>query len=121
MNDSEGVADLRLALMTVGDPNQLTGGYRYQHMMAQGCPVYNRAVSNSTLITNRQGSVCIDMQRTIVLDVCTATYDDRSGIRSHNSVVPDACTLLYGDIADDHCTRGDKNVFSDGGHNTLIW
>src|SRR5207237_10657263 len=61
------------------------------------------------------------MQRTIVLDVCTATYDDRSGIPSHNSVVPDACTLLYGDIADDHCARGDKYVFGDGRHNTFIW
>src|SRR5437868_39122 len=90
-------------------------------MMAQCCPVYNRAVPNSTLITNRQGSVSIDMQRTIVLDVCTATNDDRSVIPSYDSVIPDVRTLLYGDIADDHCTGGDKYVFGDGRHNTLIW
>lgn len=33
MNDCEGATNLRLSLVTLGDPNRQTGGYRYHRMM----------------------------------------------------------------------------------------
>jgi glycosyltransferase involved in cell wall biosynthesis len=38
VNDPEVVTDLRLSLVTLGDPNRQTGGYRYHRLMADAAP-----------------------------------------------------------------------------------
>ena len=42
--DPIGQPVLRLALVTLGDPNQQTGGHRYQRMMARAAPGYGAEV-----------------------------------------------------------------------------
>ena len=51
MNDSDGAPALRLSLVTVGDPNQLTGGYRYQHMMVRAASEHGAEIHVSSIPT----------------------------------------------------------------------
>jgi glycosyltransferase involved in cell wall biosynthesis len=41
VNDREGATKLRLSLVTLGDPNQQTGGYRYHRMIAQAAHTHD--------------------------------------------------------------------------------
>jgi glycosyltransferase involved in cell wall biosynthesis len=46
---SERATDLRLALLTLGDPNRLTGGHRYNAMMAAAAPLHGAAIRSRSL------------------------------------------------------------------------
>src|SRR5437660_3031480 len=91
-----------------------------QHMIAYGCAVDNGAVSNCTLVANGEGCIGIDVQGAVVLNVGTATDDNGCGVPAHDCVIPDAGAFVDDDVANDHCTRGDKYVVCDGRPDTFI-
>src|SRR5207248_1523715 len=78
------------------------------------------SMSNCTLFTDGQGRIGIDMQGAIILDVGARTNNNGSGVATYNSVVPDACALMDGDITNDHSSRGDEDIVGDGWPNTVI-
>jgi glycosyltransferase involved in cell wall biosynthesis len=51
VNDSDSATDLRLALVTLGDPNQQTGGYRYHRMMAEVAPSHGAHIRFASIPT----------------------------------------------------------------------
>src|SRR5437016_3309521 len=89
-------------------------------MIAQRCAVDNRPMSNRTLFTNSQGRIGIDMQGAIILDVGARTNNNGSAIATYNGVIPDACALMDGDIANDHCTWGNKDIIGNGWPDAVI-
>src|SRR5712691_4742426 len=89
-------------------------------MIVQCCAVDDGSMSNCTLFTNGQGGVGINMQGAIILNVSARTNDDGSGIATYNGVVPDACTSMDGDIANDHSPRGNEDIVGDGWPNAVI-
>jgi glycosyltransferase involved in cell wall biosynthesis len=44
VNDPEVVTDLHLSLVTLGDPNRQTGGYRYHRLMADAAPSHRAEI-----------------------------------------------------------------------------
>src|SRR5438128_1743538 len=89
-------------------------------MIAQRCTMNDGPMPNCTLFTNGQGRIGIDMQGAIILDVGARTNNNGSAVATYNGVIPDACTLMNGDIANNHCTRGNEDVICDGRPNAVI-
>src|SRR5437667_12222413 len=90
------------------------GIHAYQDMMSQGRTVDNGTMPNGTLIANSKRGVGIQMERAIILDIRAATYDDGSGITTHDGIVPDAGGFVDGDVADNHCAGADEDIIGDG-------
>jgi hypothetical protein len=61
------------------------------------------------------------MQRAIVLDIGMMPDDDGRGITANDGIVPDAGSLVNGDIANNHRAGRDKDIFGNGGPYTLKW
>jgi glycosyltransferase involved in cell wall biosynthesis len=51
VNGCEDAGHLRLSLLTLGDPNQWTGGYRYHRMMALAAPAHRAEIRFSSIPT----------------------------------------------------------------------
>src|SRR2546425_3529681 len=94
--------------------------HRDQHTVTYCCTVNNGTMADGTFVANRERCICIYMECAVVLDICATPYDDGCAIAAHDGIVPDACAFVNGDVADDHCTGGDEDVFGDGRPNIVI-
>src|SRR6185312_138477 len=94
--------------------------HTYQHMVGYRGTVNDRSVSNRTFVANRQGSIFIDMQYAVILNIGSPTDDNRSNISTYNRIVPDAGALSNGDVTDNHRAWGDEDILFNSGNHAFI-
>src|SRR5258706_14039837 len=92
----------------------------YQHVISYCSTMNDGTVPDRTFVANCQRRILVDMQHAVILYVGSPTNHDRGAISTHDGVVPDACALSNGDVADDHRSWGDEDVLFDSGGNTFI-
>jgi hypothetical protein len=99
---------------------QYNSVHAYQHVIGYRGTMNDGTVPDRTFVANGQRGILIDMQHAVILNVGSPTNHDRSAISTHDGVIPDACTLSNGDVADDHRAWGNEDVLFDSGGNTFI-
>src|SRR5579883_413793 len=96
------------------------GVHANKYMVTYRRAMHDSAVTDRTLIPNRQGRILIDVQHAVILNIGAASNDDGRAISSHDRIVPDAGPFANGDIANDHRARGNEDVALDGGRYALV-
>src|SRR5579875_363913 len=88
------------------------GFHAQKDAVAQGRTVDHTAMTNGAVLADGQGSIGIQMQHTVVLNVGAPPNKDGSRVSANHAVVPDARALTNSNVAYDIGSRGDKDIVS---------
>jgi hypothetical protein len=79
-------------------------------MVSERGSVHNGIVTNGTGCADGERSISIDMEGTVILNVCVWSDDNRRTVSTNNCIEPDTGPLVNGYIANNNCAWSDKDA-----------